>query len=325
MRQTENPTVERLAGLDLPGLGAAQMGNLYRETTETEVHETLNISWDEGIRYFDTAPHYGLGLSERRVGEFLRTRPRDEFLLSTKVGRLLRPADEPKDKDDEGFAVPGDLRRVRDYSKDGVRRSLEESLERLGLDRIDIAYIHDPDEYWEDAISGAVPALEELRDEGVIGAYGVGMNQSAMLERFVREGTPDVVMCAGRYTLLEQGALDGLIPACLNRGTRIVAAGVFNSGLLSKEWPEDTASYNYDQAPSELIARARDLATMAREFGITLPQAAVQFPARHEAVACSVVGMRGRNQVRQNIECFRAEIPDEFWREIEARGLVRSV
>ena len=248
---------ERIQSMALPGLGCAQLGNLYRVTSDQETAETLQTSWNAGIRYFDTAPHYGLGLSERRLGAFLAGKPRDEYVLSTKVGRLIRPADRPMSQDDQGFAVPGDRERVRDYSRDGVLRSVEESLTRLGLDRIDILYIHDPDDHWDEAISGAVPALQELRSQGVIGAWGAGMNQSAMLTRFVREADPDLVMCAGRYTLLEQGALDDLIPACLERGTRIVAAGIFNSGLLAREWPADDATYDYDQAPAALIQRAR--------------------------------------------------------------------
>ena len=317
-------TVRRLSGMAEPGLGCAQLGNLYRETSDEEAAETLETCWDGGVRYFDTAPHYGLGLSERRLGEHLRSRPRDEYLVSTKVGRLLRPARHPRELDDEGFAVPGDLERVRDYSRDGVLRSLEESLERLGLDRIDIVYIHDPDDHYDEAVEGAVPALEELRDQGVIGAWGVGMNQSRMLARFVHETAPDLVMCAGRYTLLEQGALDDLIPACREHGTRVVAVGVFNSGLLASPWPADDATYNYEQAPPELIERARRLAALAIDHGVTLPQAAAAFPGHAEEVAISVIGMRGRRQVSENLARYDHPIPGSFWTEAVELGLIRD-
>lgn len=199
------------------------------------------------MRYFDVAPHYGLGLAERRLGLGLRSRPRGEFTVSTKVGRLLRPVLNPTSaRDDEGFDVPADFERVRDYSRDGVRRSLDSSLERLGLDRVDIAFVHDPDDFYREALDGAFPALEELRAEGTITSYGAGMNQSEMLTRFVERTDLDVVMLAGRYTLLEQGPLDDLLPACLEQGVSVVAAGVFNSGILATDTPQRSATYNYE-------------------------------------------------------------------------------
>ena len=234
------------------GMGAAQLGNLFRETSDEEASAAVDAAWDAGIRYFDTAPHYGLGLSERRLGAALSTRPRDEFVLSTKVGRLLVPSGYPEGTmDDQNFIVPATLRREWDLSRDGIRRSIFESLERLGLDRIDIAYLHDPDEHGDQANAEAIPALIELRDEGVLRAVGAGMNQSAMPAEFVRRHDVDVIMLAGRYTLLEQGALDDLLPIAEARGVGIVAAAVYNSGLLATPRPPADAHYDYAQAPAE--------------------------------------------------------------------------
>ncbi|WP_084800709.1 aldo/keto reductase, partial [Promicromonospora kroppenstedtii] len=234
------------------GLGAAPAGNLYRATTDDEAYATFQAAWDAGIRYFDTAPHYGLGLSERRLGAYLRTRPRDELVISTKVGRLLVPSPETADRrDPEMFDVPATSRRVWDFSRDGVLASIEASLERTGLDRIDVAYLHDPDEHWTQAAHEALPALVELRDQGVVGAIGAGMNQSAMLARFVRETDVDVVMCAGRFTLLEQPALADLLPAAAERGVAVVAAAVYNSGLLAQDRPPSDATYDYAPVAAE--------------------------------------------------------------------------
>src|SRR5581483_8642309 len=185
------------------GFGASVIGNLYRETPPQVAHAAIEAAWEAGIRYFDTAPHYGLGLSERRLGAALRGRPRDAYVVSSKVGRLLVPNEQPRGLDSEGFAVPDDLRRQWDFSRDGVLRSIEATLERTGLDRLDIVYVHDPDDHWQQAADEAMPALAELRDQGVVGAIGAGMNQSAMLARFLRETAADVAMLAGRYTLLD--------------------------------------------------------------------------------------------------------------------------
>src|SRR5262252_3671343 len=239
------------------GFGAAQLGNLFRATSDDEAARAVDAAWDAGIRYYDTAPHYGLGLSERRLGGALAHRPRGEFLVSTKVGRLLEPSPETADRvDDEGFAVPALARRGWDFSADGVRRSLSASLERLGLDRVDIAYLHDPDDHWHDAAGAGIAALIELRDEGVVDAIGVGMNQSPMPAEFVRRYDIDLVMLAGRYTLLDQSALDDLLPLAQQRGVGIVAAGVYNSGLLSEARPAAGGMYNYAPAAPELVDRA---------------------------------------------------------------------
>src|SRR5215217_6065969 len=307
------------------GFGAAPIAGLYQAVDETTARATIDAAWEGGIRYFDTAPHYGLGLSERRLGEALRDRPRDDVVVSSKVGRLLVPRIPPLARDDDMFDVPGDLTRRRDYSRDGILRSLEATLLRTGLDRVDILYVHDPNDHWQQAVEEAVPALVELRDAGVIGAIGVGMNQSAMLARFIRQTDVDAVMLAGRYTLLEQGAADDLLPAALEQGRSVVAAAVFNSGLLAREDIQETATYNYRQASPDMLGRARLLASVCREHGTTLPAAAIHFPLRHPAVASVVVGMRSPEEVHHNLAAHAGHVPGELWADLEHRGLLRPV
>ncbi|MGX7672450.1 aldo/keto reductase [Plantactinospora sp. DSM 117369] len=307
------------------GFGASQGGNLYRATTDEEFATAVDTAWDAGVRYYDTAPHYGLGLSERRLGAALRHRPRDEYVVSTKVGRLLVPTPEDAHRrDPEGFDVAASHRRVWDFSRDGVRRSIEASLDRTGLGRIDVVYLHDPDEHWEQAATEAVPALVELRDQGVVRAIGAGMNQSAMLARFVRETDIDVVMCAGRYTLLEQGAADDLLPAAANGGVGVVIAGVYNSGLLSRDRPPVDARYDYRQAPPEVVGRARRIAEVCETYGVTLPQAALAFVRRHPAVVSTVVGVRNGPQVTEAARRSAATVPDELWDALAAAGLLAA-
>ena len=211
------PLPERPLTLSELSLGCAQLGNLYRAVSDHDAQVAIDAAWQLGVRYFDTAPHYGLGLSERRLGSALASRPRGGYVLSSKVGRLLEPVEGVEGMDDQGFVVRATHRRVWDFSRDGIRRSLEGSLERLGVDRLDIVYLHDPDDHWSDVLATGYPALDELRAEGVVSAVGAGMNQAAMLARLVRETDLDVVMLAGRYTLLEQGALDDLLPLCEER------------------------------------------------------------------------------------------------------------
>lgn len=300
------------------GLGGSAFGNLYRATSDEDSAAAVNAAWDVGVRYFDTAPHYGLGLSERRMGALLADRPRSEWILSTKVGRLLEPAPEHADRLDDDFAVPAAHRRVWDFSRDGVLRSLEASLERLDLDRIDVVYLHDPDDHWEQASTDAVDTLVELRDQGVIGAIGAGMNQSAMLAEFVRRCDVDVVMLAGRYTLLDRSAETDLLPLARERGVAVVAAGVYNSGLLSRTHVDAASRFDYRSTPDHLLRRATRLAEICRTHGVTLPDAAVQFPLRHPAVASVVIGARDRQQVEQGIERASVPIPEGLWDEIDA-------
>ncbi|MFI6449956.1 aldo/keto reductase [Streptosporangium amethystogenes] len=302
------------------GFGAAPIGNLFSEVGEDAARAAVDAAYEAGIRLFDTAPHYGLGLSERRLGAALADRPRDSYTLSTKVGRLLVPAEGPFGRDEQGFDVPADLRRVWDFSRDGVRRSLEESLARLGLDTVDIVLIHDPDDHWEQAVGEAYPALAELRDQGVVKAIGVGMNQAGMLTRFVRETGVDMVMLAGRYTLLDQSGADELLPLCAERGVSVFAAGVFNSGLLATHDPSGT--YDYAPAPGPLLERARRIAAVCDRHGVTLPQAALAFPLRHPAVATVIVGARSATEITRNAALTAKPVPVALWTDLTTEGLI---
>jgi D-threo-aldose 1-dehydrogenase len=301
------------------GYGAADVGNLYRAMSDDEARAVLEAAWESGVRYFDTAPHYGLGLSERRLGSFLATKPREQFRVSTKAGRLLRPSPETAARQDDahGFAVPASLRRVWDFSAAGIRASLDESLERLGLSRVDILYLHDPDEHDLAAdLATAVPALAALRDEGLVDAIGIGSKSTDALLAAVRTGALDLAMVAGRYTLLEQPALDEVIPACRAAGVGIVAASVFNSGLLATPNPRAGDRYEYGAAPDELLERARRLAEICARNGVALPEAALQFPLREPAVRCVVAGGATAEQVRENARRMRARLPERLWDEL---------
>ncbi|MER8069867.1 aldo/keto reductase [Streptomyces sp. NPDC094034] len=303
--------------------GAAGIGNLYTPVGPEQAAAAVDAAWDAGIRYFDTAPHYGLGLSERRLGEALRDRPRAAYTLSTKVGRLLAPVTGGGPVGDDlaqGFAVPATHRRVWDFSGDGVRRSIEDSLRRLGTDRIDIVYLHDPDDHAEGAFQQAYPALERLRAEGVVGAIGAGMNQTAMLTRFLRDTDADVVLCAGRFTLLDQSALTELLPEAVARGRSVVVGGVFNSGLLAD--PRPGATYDYTAAPPELLDRALRMDAVTRRYGVPLRAAALRYPLRHPAVASVLVGARSAAEVRDAAELAARAVPDELWAELRVEGLL---
>jgi D-threo-aldose 1-dehydrogenase len=305
-----------MAELGPLGHGAANVGNLYRPMTDEEAWAVLEAAWESGIRYFDTAPHYGLGLSERRLGAFLATKPRAEYVVSTKVGRLLRPSPDTADRLDDAnlFAVPASLRRVWDFSPAGIRASLEESLERLGLADVDILFLHDPDEHDLHAdLATGVPALAKLRDEGLVTAVGIGSKSTAALVAAVRTGALDLVMVAGRYTLLEQA--DEVVSACRETGAGIVAAAIFNSGLLSTPQPGDR--YEYGAVPPELLERARRIARVCERHGVTLPEAALQFPRREPAVRSVVVGAATAEQVRENARRLEVEIPEALWDELE--------
>lgn len=306
------------------GFGAASIGNLYRAVDDDTARDAVHAAWETGVRYFDTAPHYGLGVSERRLGDALRGYPREEYIVSTKVGRLLEPISlTPGDRElDNGFDVPRDHVRVLNYSRDGVLRSIESSLQRLGLDRIDIVLVHDPDDHYLEAVEGAFPALEELRSQGVISSYGAGMNQSRMLADFARVTDLDVVMLAGRFTLLDQGALDDLLPVALGRQVSVITAGVFNSGILARATPSPDAYFDYAPASEALFARASRIAQVCLDYGVTLPQAAMHFPLLHPAVATICLGARSRTHIERNAQQFAAPIPAALWTALADEGFV---
>jgi D-threo-aldose 1-dehydrogenase len=295
------------------GFGAASIGNLYRETTDHEAREAVAQAWESGIRYFDTAPHYGLGLSERRLGAALSAFPRSEIVVSTKVGRLLEPNDSPTESDGM-FKVPGALKRVWDFSRDGILRSLEASLTRMNMDYVDILFLHDPDQSGiEGAAEIGAQTLIELRDEGVVRAVGIGSNDAGAVAELFRRSDIDVAMLAGRYTLLEQDGANDVFAAA--NGRSIIAVGVFNSGLLSKPRPERGSMYNYEPAPDDKIDEAFHLADLAEKHGTTLPHAALAFPLLRPQVAGIAIGMRTAEQVRANVKLYEQPPGVSFWRE----------
>jgi D-threo-aldose 1-dehydrogenase len=300
------------------GFGSAPIGNLYSEVSDETARGAVEAAWAAGIRYFDTAPHYGLGLAEQRLGRALAPYDRSEFVLSTKVGRLLVPNPAPVGSDlaAGGFAVADQLTRKRDYSADGTRRSIEASLKRAGTDRFDIVLVHDPDDYADQALSQAIPTLIELREQGVIGAVGVGMNQWQVPLRMVREADLDVVMLAGRWTLADRSGAR-LMEECRDRGISVLAAAPYNSGLLATAWPREDARFDYASAPANMLARARRMARIGARHGVTLPELAIQFPARHPATAAVVVGLRSASEVRSTIDRATSEIPPQAWAEVD--------
>jgi D-threo-aldose 1-dehydrogenase len=315
------------------GLGGASIGGLFDPVDEDQALATVDRAWDLGVRYFDTAPLYGYGTSERRMGRALGRRPRDSFALSTKVGRLIRPSDQIlpgadvdrqvlDGREDAFFAGTEDVRPVFDYSSDGIKRSIEESLERLGLDRIDIALIHDPDDHWVSAIGEAYPALHRLREQGVIGALGAGMNQSAMLARFAREGDFDVVMLAGRYTLFDQDGLAELLPLCLQKGVAVLIAGAMNSGILAGAQPG--ARLDYRPAPPSAVERARRLEAVCARHGVSVKTAAIQFPLAHPAVTGLVAGVRSVAHLDDYPVLMREIIPTSLWDDLKQQALIPS-
>lgn len=302
------------------GFGSAPIGGLYDAVGEDAARETVDAAWRAGIRFFDTAPLYGVGASETRLGGALRDRPRGEFTLATKVGRLLRHTGARADAMWQG--VP-ELDAVFDFSYDGALRSLEESLERLGLNRVDILHIHDPDDHVEAALAGAYEALLRLRDEGVVGAIGVGMNQWQELERFARAADFDCFLLAGRYTLLDQSALDSFLPLCAERAIAVFAAGVLNSGILADPHVPEPR-YDYRPAALEVVERACRIDAVCRWHGVPLQAAALQFPAAHPAVASVIVGARSPGEVAENAAMLDVAIGDALWDELKESGLLRA-
>jgi len=308
-------------------LGTASLGNLYAPVSDEQAQAVLEAAWECGVRYFDTAPHYGLGLAERRLGAFLATKPRGEYVVSTKVGRLLVPSPEGASRLDlaGGYHVPADHRRVWDFTAAGIRRSLDESLTRLGLDEVDIVYLHDPDEYeLEPALAQGLPAIVALREEGVVRSVGLGSKSTKALAAGARSGMLDLLMVAGRFTLLEQPALDDILPECREYSVGIVTAGVFNSGLLATPAPSAEAHYEYATVPPDKLGTARELAAVCTEFGVDLPTAALRYPLREPLVRTVVVGAATADEVRQNHHRFTASVPADLWTALHEKGLIRQ-
>ncbi len=314
-----------MTGLRGPlGFGSAPLGNLYAPIPEPIAAATVAAAWEQGVRHFDTAPHYGAGLAEHRLGAALRGRPRDDYLLSTKVGRLLEPADVPNP--DEGFFDPLPFRRRIDYSAAGTVRSLADSLQRLGLRRLDIAYIHDVAEDWhgpawkdrfEEAMSGAAQVLTAMRERGEILGWGLGINRIEPALLALERARPDVFLIAGRYTLLDHTALARLFPACAARGARVVLGGPYNSGLLA-----GGTTFNYETAPAGIVARARALETVCTRHGVPLKAAALRFCAAHPVVAAVIPGTRSPGEVRENAAMMRLPVPPALWSDLKRSGLL---
>ncbi|MDJ0344594.1 aldo/keto reductase [Streptomyces sp. H10-C2] len=302
------------------GLGCAPLGNLYRAMPEETAAAVTAAALDLGCGYLDTAPHYGLGLSEERLGRALAGRERSSYVLSTKVGRRLRPLGAGERTDGQGFVDTPARAREWDFTADGIRATLEGSLERLGTDTADIVYLHDVENHLEEVYATGFPALAALRDEGLVGAIGFGMNDSGVLARLVADLDVDVVLCAGRWTLLERTAYDDLLPVCVARSTAVVVGGVYNSGLLAD--PRPGAPYNYAAAPPELVRRALDIAAVCAEFDVPLRAAALRFPFGHPAVVSAVVGAASPDEVRDNAALFSYGIPAALWPALVERGLL---
>lgn len=315
---TTTLTVSRL------GFGTVPIGGMFAPVDEETATATLRRAYDLGVRLFDTAPLYGYGLAERRAGQFLRQFPRDDFVLSTKVGRLLK-SEPPVDPQrlaggSNPFHGGPALYPVFDFSYDGVMRSVEQSLQRLGLDRVDSLLIHDPDDFFDEAMAGAYVALDKLRREGVVRAIGAGMNQAEMLARFAREGDFDAFLVAGRYTLLDQAALPELLPLCVEKRISVIIGGVYNSGILTN--PRPGATFNYRPADPRWLEAAQRLKAVCDRHQTPLMAAAIQFPLAHPAVATVLTGVRSVQEIEENERMFRFPIPPDLWAELRAEGLL---
>nr|WP_245405651.1 aldo/keto reductase [Sphingobium sp. Sx8-8] len=316
------------------GFGAGTLGNLYRPVSDEAARAALEAALGAGMRYIDTAPHYGRGLSERRVGDSVRLRP--DVIVSTKVGRLMLPDGSiTDDRERDGFRSPMPFRKHYDYSHDGILRSHEDSLQRLGLDHVDILYVHDIGSlthgerhafYWEQLTKGGgLKALERLRAEGTVAAVGIGVNEIAVCMDVMREIDLDAILLAGRYTLLEQSAMDELLPACALAGTSIIVGGPYNSGILATGTRGGgMLHYDYETASEEVVNRVRLIEDVAERYGVPLPAAALQFVLAHPQVVCVLPGLGSAERVEATIRLYRQVIPEAFWAELYDRRLVRS-
>jgi D-threo-aldose 1-dehydrogenase len=309
------------------GLGGAPLGNMFHPLSEETADATLNAAWDAGFRYYDVSPHYGAGLAEQRFGRMLSGKPRDEYVLSTKVGRLLQPAGQPENAKPFVDELPN--KRVPDYSADGARRSIEDSLERMGVDRLDVVFIHDVSEdqwgpqwreYFQQAMNGAAKALTQLRDEGVIRGWGLGVNLVEPCRLALEQSDPNVFLLAGRYSLLEYDeALDTLFPTCQARDVGVVVGGPFNSGVLA-----GGDHYEYDQIPPQVAQRREQLKAAAERCGVDLRAAALHFCLANPVVASVIPGTANPERPRQYMEYFNTQVPREFWQTLKRDGLLRE-
>jgi D-threo-aldose 1-dehydrogenase len=304
------------------GFGGSAVGNLSTAISDRQAGDAIERAWALGVRYFDTAPHYGFGLSERRIGTALAAVPRDELLVSTKVGRLIVPRLPPAAIDDEGFAVAGDLTRAWDFSREGVARSLRESCVRLGLDRVDIALVHDPDRAWDGAARDGLRALAELRADGEVRAVGIGTTSTSGLAELIEDRIVDLVLLAGRYTLLDHRAGLPVLTAAERHGVAVVLAGVFNSGVLATPRPRVGARYEYRDADPAIVAVANRMADVCESHGVDLPTAAIAFARRHPSVTAVVVGMGSATEVDENVARFATSVPGALWDDLAARSLI---
>jgi len=305
------------------GLGCASLGGMYGDIPEEQAHEVVRRALSLGINVIDTAPLYGYGKSEIRIGKEVQVRNRSDFVLATKVGRLLVPKDEGGDtSQDANWGTESPLRPKFDFSYDATMRSVEESLKRLQTDRIDILHIHDPDNHYEQALRGAYPALDKLRSQGMIRAVSAGMNQSEMLARFAREGDFDCFLLAGRYSILEQGAIDELFPICAKKNIGIMLGGTYNSGILASDLSVG-AKFNYAEAPADVLERARGLQRVAARHRVSLKAAALQFALAHPQVTCIMPGTRVPDRINENLKLVDEPIPSEFWAELKGENLIR--
>jgi D-threo-aldose 1-dehydrogenase len=317
--------------LDRVGFGGAPLGNLFTPIPEPDAIRAVTAAYEAGIRYFDTAPLYGRGRSEHRIGAALRNWPRDSFRISTKVGRLLRPTT-GRPKDDAAYTDVPAFDVEYDYSEDGALRSLEASLERLGMARADTLFIHDIDRWthgdaqparFQEAMTGAYRALRRLRAQGVVSAIGVGVNEWEVCQQAAEAGDFDGFLLAGRYTLLEQEALTSFLPLCERRGLFVVIGGPFNSGILATGAVEG-ATYNYRPAPPEIRARVARIEAVCRRHAVPLAAAALQFPLAHPAVRSVIPGARSADEVRANLGLLRVPIPAALWTDLREARLLRA-
>jgi D-threo-aldose 1-dehydrogenase len=316
------------------GMGTAPLGNMGRVLDEATAQAALQAAWDVGCRYIDTAPFYGLGLSETRINHFLRSRPRDDYILSTKVGRRLAVCPpEERSASNQFLDVPS-RRVVFDYSYDGVMRSMEDSFERLGVDRIDILFCHDVDVFTHGSkeasdarirefMEGGYHALHKLREQGAVAAIGAGVNNWEVCETLARAGDFDLFLLAGRYTLLEQDALVTFLPLCVERGIGIVLGGPYNSGILARG-PVPGATYNYTPAPQDILDRVARIEQVCAGHGVRLIEAALRFPLAHPAVVSVIPGGQTAGEVESNAEVLRAKIPPALWADLKSQGLLRA-